>query len=235
MSLGDLVTQSFSLEKEQRPALSYWGLEVLSETTAFHLRPTHTSLPPSIAPPPPPRSGVADQGLQCQGIWAFLSLGLALSAKYTSRRSPGSKRPQTSLTLSPLAAVEGAEDWQSGGRGAQGQTGAGRGGGGGGVGGGGPSPSHPVMGMGTWAQRSGVTCGRRPAVSSPPPPHSCPEEEPRSRRAALRLSQALSHFLQEDLKDGLSSPFKEKVRECQAGRPPSPQGGSLSQAPGVEV
>lgn len=72
-------------------------------------------------------------------------------------------------------------------------------------------------------------------MSSLPPPHSCPEEETRSRRAALRLSQALSHFLQEDLKDGLSSPFKEKVRECQAGRPPSPQGGSLFQAPGVEV
>ena len=58
--------------------------------------------------------------------------------------------PQTSLTLSPPAAVEGAGDWQSGGRGAQGQTGAR----------GGRSPSHPAMGMGTWAQRSGVTCGK---------------------------------------------------------------------------
>ena len=75
-------------------------------------------------------------------------------------------------------------------------------------------------------------------MSSTPPPHSCPKEETEVKEgrwgglwAALRLSQALGHFLQEDLEDGLSFPFKQKVRECQEGRPPSPQGGSPFQAP----
>lgn len=37
---------------------------------------------------------------------------------------------------------------------------------------------------------------------------------------AVRLSQALTHFLQKELK---GSPFNKKVRECRAGGPAAPQ------------
>lgn len=221
LALGDSVTQSFSLENKQCPALLHRGLQVLPETTVFHLE-----------PPPPSREWCGHQEPQCQGSWAFLSL--ALPCLLNIHLGGVWEGNATDLVNSFTSSSHGESWWGVGG--AQGEAGPGRQTGGrdaqdrrtpcpgsaGGVGG--PSRSlRPGQGGGTWGQRSGVIVGRGPTVSSSPPPCPRPEDPKVEGRwgpwagnplTATRQSQA------RPLSPGAPRqwpelPFQEKVREGQ--------------------
>lgn len=125
LALGDSVTQSFSLENKQCPALLHRGLQVLPETTAFHLE-----------PPPPSREWCGHQEPQCQGSWAFLSL--ALPCLLNIHLGGVWEGNATDLVNSFTSSSHGESWWGVGG--AQGEAGPGRQTGGRGC----PRPEDPL-------------------------------------------------------------------------------------------